>query len=111
MAAPSPTEGMSLEQTAIAEAKSLFHQLEDGDQLFQKCIGQSNSISHVMNCVKKLNHRHKRKRSIRLLEQLEKNAKRLQSFSSVVKLVVHAKADVLCPLWAPVIFIIKVRQC
>lgn len=111
MASQSPIEGMSLEQKAIAEARSHFDQLKNGDQLFQRCIGQTNSISHLMKCVDELNRRHKRKRSFKLSEQLKKNAERLQSFSSVVELAVHAKADVLCPLWAPVAFIIQVREC
>lgn len=109
MASQIPTD-MSLEQKAIAEARSLFHQLKDDDQLFQRCIDQTHSVSHLVECVDELNRRHKSKRWFKLSEQLKKNAERLQSFSSVLDLAVHAKADVLCPLWAPVIFIIEVRQ-
>lgn len=99
---------MSPEQIVITEAKSLFLQLSSGGQLFKDCVSQARSVSHLVQYVEGENRKYKRKSSTRLLETFQKNTEGLQSLSSVIELAVQAKADCLCPLWAPVKFILQV---
>lgn len=103
-----PTEPISVEQIAISNAKSLFGKLKDGDQLFQSCISQTASISQLIQYVNETNCSHKRKTSSKLLEQFQRNTEGLQSFSYAIELAVQAKADIFCPLWAPVKLILQV---
>ncbi|ETR97322.1 hypothetical protein M419DRAFT_12821 [Trichoderma reesei RUT C-30] len=110
--APTAAAGgvMSPEQIVITEAKSLFLQLSSGGQLFKDCVSQARSVSHLVQYVEGENRKYKRKSSTRLLETFQKNTEGLQSLSSVIELAVQAKADCLCPLWAPVKFILQVSK-
>ncbi|KAL7819460.1 hypothetical protein V8C44DRAFT_138759 [Trichoderma aethiopicum] len=101
---------MSPEQKAITEAKSLFLQLNNGGQLFKDCVSQATSVSHLVQYVEDENRKHARKSSSRLLEKFQRNTEGLQSLSSVIELAVQAKADCLCPLWAPVKFILQISK-
>lgn len=100
---------MSPEQKAITNAKSLFTQLNSGDQLFQSCVSQTTSISHLVQYVDEEQRTHRNKASSKLLEQFQRNTEGLQSLSSIIELAVQIKADCFCPLWAPVKFILQVR--
>ncbi|PTB75636.1 hypothetical protein M440DRAFT_1357020 [Trichoderma longibrachiatum ATCC 18648] len=109
--APTAAGGpMSPEQKAITEAKSLFLQLNGGGQLFKDCVSQATSVSHLVQYVEDENRKHARKSSSRLLEKFQRNTEGLQSLSSVIELAVQAKADCLCPLWAPVKFILQISK-
>ncbi|KAL6867051.1 hypothetical protein J3F83DRAFT_739828 [Trichoderma novae-zelandiae] len=109
--APTTSGGpMSPEQRAIADAKSLFLQLNSGDQLFKSCVSQATSVSHLVQYVDEENRKHERKASSKLLDKFQRNTEGLQSLSSVIELAVQAKADCLCPLWAPVKFILQISK-
>ncbi|OTA02464.1 hypothetical protein A9Z42_0028360 [Trichoderma parareesei] len=101
---------VSPEQKAITEAKSLFLQLSSGGQLFKDCVSQARSVSHLVQYVEGENRKHQRKSSSRLLDKFQQNTEGLQSLSSVIELAVQAKADCLCPLWAPVKFILQISK-
>ncbi|PTB59161.1 hypothetical protein M431DRAFT_527725 [Trichoderma harzianum CBS 226.95] len=110
MATTSHLQAMTPEQKAITNAKSLFEQLNNGDQLFQSCVSQTTSISQLIKYVDEEQHKHKNKASSRLLEQFQRNTEGLQSLSSIIELAVQVKADCFCPLWAPVKLILQISK-
>ncbi|KKP03085.1 hypothetical protein THAR02_04801 [Trichoderma harzianum] len=101
---------MTPEQKAITNAKSLFAQLNDGDQLFQSCVSQTTSISQLVQYVDEEQRKHKNKASSKLLAQFQRNTDGLQSLSSITELAVQVKADCFCPLWAPVKLILQMSK-
>lgn len=109
MATTSHLQGMTPEQKAITNAKSLFAQLNNGDQLFRSCVSQTTSISQLIKYVDEEQRKHKNKASSKLLEQFQRNTEGLQSLSYIIELAVQVKADCFCPLWAPVKPILQVR--
>ncbi|KAL7952987.1 hypothetical protein V8C34DRAFT_318577 [Trichoderma compactum] len=68
MAPTNHLQAMTPEQKAITNAKSLFAQLNNGDQLFQGCVNQTTSIFQLIQYA-----------SSKLLEQFQRNTERLQS--------------------------------
>lgn len=51
---------------------------------------------------------HERKRSTRFLVRFQRYTQWLQNISSVVDIAVQSQAGILCPLWAPVKYILQV---
>ncbi|KAF4537500.1 Tetratricopeptide-like helical protein [Lasiodiplodia theobromae] len=104
--APQPTINAELER-AIEAAKESFSRLPDGDEIFQKC--KTGQLS-ILDVVKAAQGSFRNKKSTERLESLEKHVAWLQGLSSVIDAAVQTKADLMCPVWAPIKFVLKVSN-
>lgn len=90
---------------AVKKAKHAFSKLPNGDQLFQQCVKSPLSI---VEAVESAQQTQKKKKSTKILECLQRHTSWLQNISSVVDVAVQTKADIACPIWAPLKFAILV---
>ena len=100
----------TLQREAIANAQSANSRLPHNDSIFQQCVQGKETLAEVLHTVGQQLQTHKRKKSSRFLEKLQKHTVWLQNMSSAVDIVVQTHAGVACPVWAPVKFILKVRS-
>lgn len=97
-----------LQKQAIERAREAFSRLPNGDQIFQQCIANEESLADVVQMLVQGHKLYKRKRTTRLVEGFQKHTLWLQNISSVVDVAVQTQANIMCPAWAPIKFVLKV---
>lgn len=98
----------SLQKQAIERAREAFSRLPNGNEIFQKCITNEETIVDVVQTTVQKHQFYKSKRSSRLLERFQKYTLWLQNISAAVDVAVQAQASIACPIWAPIKFVLKV---
>ena len=98
----------SLQKQAIDKARCAFSQLPHGDQVFQACINQAQTIPEIVESLAQQHQSYKRKWPTILLEKFQRHTLWLQNMSGAVDVVVQANAGIGCPLWAPIKYILLV---
>ena len=99
----------ALQKQAIDNARAAFSQLPHGDQVFQECVNQAQTIPEVIESLSRQHRRYKRKRFTRLFEKFQRRTLWLQHMASAVDVVVQVNAGIGCPLWAPIKYVLLVR--
>ena len=77
--------------------------------MFRQCVEGKETLGEVLNTVERKCQSHKKKKSTKFLEKLQKHTTWLQNISVVVDIAVQTQAGIGCPLWAPIRFVLKVR--
>lgn len=103
-----PNGDSGLDRQAIERAGSVFAQLRGGSQLFQECVDKADTISQLIKSIEERYERRRNKTSSRLLEHFRKQAAWLQNLSNIIDIAVQAQAEILCPIWAPIRFLLQV---
>ena len=99
----------ALKKQAIDNARSAFSQLPHGDQVFQACVKQAQTIPEVLGSLSRQRQCYKRKSFTRLLEKFQRHTLWLQQMAGAVDVVVQVNAGIGCPLWAPIKYVLLVR--
>lgn len=99
-----------LRADAVRSAKAAFDQLPRGDAIFQQCLQDRDPIGAVVEILSNDSRTLRRKKSTRFLLQFQRYTQWLKNISSVVDTAVQTQAGLLCPIWAPLKFILQVSH-
>ncbi len=100
----------TVQEQAIAAARSAFARLPNGGEVFRECVSQQDSVIEVVKTVLRAQESHASKTSTRILQRFEKYTSWLQNMSTVVDVAVQTHAGLACPIWAPIKFVLKVSR-
>lgn len=105
-----PTRNMkSLQQQAIEKAQFSFSKLPSRDAAFQRCASSNDGVTELIEALKARYDSHNKKRSL-LVRKFHQYSAWLRNFSNVIDIVVQTQANIGCPLWAPLKFVLEVSS-
>jgi hypothetical protein len=91
-----------LDGQAIKRAAEAFDKLPGGSQLFKDCVANTDTIDKLIETIKDGFASRRKTKGNRMLEVFEKHTAGLRNLSGAIDIAVQTRANIVCPIWAPI---------